>query len=205
MKNDKLTITTKIVTLAITFLLALFAMIQSVQAQTQNPIVIIGTSAKTMSTDPSDDTPSSGALNTTSVNAIDLKGLGNHIGKYLSVYYARGTRASISLSSSQIHMSEVKIKLTMPITSDTVSIRKFDLPRSGFFLAYNIIVFVVHREKDFIWQNLMDPITPKGESEVEIAPSMLKNDSVDSLTRSEFEALRDQQGTPHVIYTFSSN
>lgn len=167
----------KIAILILTFVFSLLMMSQVAFAQTENP-------------------------GNTTVNAIELKGLGNKKGMYLSVYYALGKRATIFTDPRQLSLREVKVKRTLPITDDAVLLPKVDLSRSGIFLAYSIIVFVVHREPTFVWENT-NGSRPEGEVTTPATASMLKDAVVDSLSKKEFEDLASQQNAAVISYTFA--
>ena len=119
------------------------------------------------------------------VSGLQMKGLGNYVGKYLTVYYAIGGRATINTEGDQIHLRNVKAKKTIQITSDVVSLPSVDIPRTGFMFPYNIIVFSVHGTADFRWVNA-DGSTPEGEQ----ASGPTQYLEIDSLTKIEFESLQ---------------
>jgi len=119
------------------------------------------------------------------VNSLQMKGLGNYIGKYLTVYYALGSRAVINTEGDQVRLRSVKSKMTVQITNDIVTLPAINLPRSGFILPYNIIVFSIHNTADFRWVNA-DGTIPDGE----ITTGATQSLSIDSLTKVEFESMQ---------------
>jgi hypothetical protein len=125
------------------------------------------------------------AAHADTVGGLQMKGLGNYVGKYLTVYYAIGGRASINTQGDQIHIRKVKAKKTIQISGDTVTLPPVEIPRVGWFLPYNIMVFVVHDGADFRWVNA-DATIP--ENETATGPTQYL--TVDSLTKMEFESLQ---------------
>jgi hypothetical protein len=119
------------------------------------------------------------------VSGLQMKGLGNYVGKYLTVYYAIGGRATINTEGDQIKLRKVKAKKTIQITGDVVNLPSIDIPRTGFMFPYNIIVFSIHNTADFRWVNA-DGSIPENEQ----ASGPTQYSVIDSLTKMEFESLQ---------------
>jgi hypothetical protein len=119
------------------------------------------------------------------VSSLHLTGLGNYVGKHLTVYYALGARASINTEDDQLKLRSIKLKKTFTITGDTMTLPAVELQRTGVILPYNIIVLVVHKTADFRWVNADGSVA---DGETSTGPSQFI--MVDSLTKMEFEALQ---------------
>lgn len=114
------------------------------------------------------------------VDAITVSNLGNLRGNYLSVYYGVGSRASIATSGSQVSLREIRAKVTVRIDGNSATVPAIQLQRSGFSLPYNLIVFAVHRGKDYVLVNA-DGTAPKGETSKQTSELLV----MDSLTKNE--------------------
>ena len=121
------------------------------------------------------------------VDAITVSNLGNLRGNYISVYYGVGSRAAIATSGSQVSLREIRAKVTVRIDGNSVTVPAIQLQRTGFSLPYNLIVFAVHRGKDFVLVNA-DGSAPKGETAKQSSELLL----MDSLTKPEADSLRSQ-------------
>lgn len=124
------------------------------------------------------------------VNPIQLHGLQNYKGKYLTVYYGLGSRGSLTTSEDQITLREVKEKRSFQITDEALNIPEINLKRSNVFIPFNIIVFVIHDGPNFTWINGNSSV-PDGEL---LTPNR-SSQAVDSLTKIEFDQLKSSQNT----------
>jgi hypothetical protein len=120
-----------------------------------------------------------------SVPQIEVARVGSYNGKYLTVYYGIGSRATIATADDQISLREVKYKKTVRIEGNSVVLPKVDLSRSGIFLAYNIVVMVIHSDNQFTWKNINGSL-PEGETNGDSSIAL----AIDSLTKPEIDGLR---------------
>lgn len=134
------------------------------------------------------------------VNPIQLRGLQNYIGKSLTVYYATGSRGSLSMQDDQITIREVKDKRTYKIESDIINLPEINLKRANTWITYNIIVFVIHESNTFTWIN-GNRTLPEGQT----MSGNTQFIDVHSLNKIEFDSLKEaqnaEQGTA-IKYTF---
>lgn len=133
-----------------------------------------------------------------SVPSLEINSLGSYNGKFLTVYYAIGNRAAIATSDDQITMREVKLKKTFQINGNSVVAPRVDLSRSGIFMAYNLVVMVVHSDANYSWKNV-NGSTPEGEL-MSLSSQTL---AVDSLTKTELDSIRVGDTEP-VRFDFGS-
>lgn len=106
---------------------------------------------------------SSGAMGQIAVlPQVKIEGLSNHVGDYITVYFALGTPASIVLSSEQINLREVRAKTTTQITSSSISTPRMSVAIEGFTVPFNVLLVVIHRQPTFIWLNANGTL-PLGE------------------------------------------
>lgn len=101
----------------------------------------------------------------TIIAPINVSGLKNWIGNYMTVYYAVYTSSGsiINQDPNKIALVLVRVqKQNIPITSDSLSIESVafskistdpEMSKANLYPSYNRVVFVVHQEKDFSWQN----------------------------------------------------
>lgn len=137
----------------------------------------------------------------TSINPLRVEGLANYQGNYITIYYGLATKASLSLSESQLTLRSVKHKHTLPIYNDSVEFPQVVLARSGFMMAYNMIVLVIHKDNQFVWINANRTV-PEGES-TQGSTKMIR---VDALEKSEFERMKRSADPSEVInYRFGSS
>jgi hypothetical protein len=124
------------------------------------------------------------AQSTTTVPQITLVNTVSEQGHFLTVYYGIGSRASIATSGDQVTLREIKAKSTFAISGNQLVLPSQELTRSGVFVAYNMIVFVLHNGSDFTWTNA-DGSLPTNEN----AGASTQAISVSSLTKAEVDAL----------------
>jgi len=99
----------------------------------------------------------------------------------VSVYFALGTPASISLSPEQINIREVRAKTTIAIENQTsILTPKMNIAIQGFTVPFNILLVVVHQSPKFTWKNANGTV-PLGEdvdgsSQALIIKAFLKHD-----------------------------
>lgn len=97
------------------------------------------------------------------IPALQVGGLGNYRGQYLTVLYSIGSRPFISTDSSQITLSQVKESRTVYITADSMALPAVQVEKEGFRPSYNMVVFVISPQADFGWVNA-DGSVPQGVS-----------------------------------------
>ncbi len=120
------------------------------------------------------------------VPQIEIPDIADFSGKYLTVYYAIGNRASIATSADQVNLREVKKKVTIPINGSSITIPSIELEKNGIFMAYNLVVFVVHKDSQFLWKNASGSI-PDGEGTTGTTQVL----GIDSMTKAEIDEARD--------------
>jgi hypothetical protein len=134
------------------------------------------------------------------LNPIEISDLSPYRGKYLSVFYALGSRGSLNNQEDQITIREVKEKKTFLLTGDSLSVPEINLKRSNVFITYNILVFVIHDHEVFTWVNANHTL-PEGQTN----STNIEYIDVASLTKIEFDQMRNAQaaelGSP-VKYRF---
>jgi hypothetical protein len=135
------------------------------------------------------------------INKIAISGMSLYQGKYLTVYYGTGARASLASAKNQVNIREVKVAETFPINNNILELPKRDFARSGFVLPYNLIVVVVHDTPTFCWKNKPNDQFPLGEKTCSENTSV----EIDSLTKTEFDILLAAQNDPEVVmYSFGA-
>ncbi len=85
--------------------------------------------------------------------ALEVQGLKNYRGQYLTVYYAIGSRPFISPDDSKINLSQIKEARSVYITNDTIKLTSTEIEKEGFRPSYNIVMFIVSKEPNYSWVN----------------------------------------------------
>lgn len=83
--------------------------------------------------------------------------------KYMTVYFARGRAPLIATEGKQVLLSEIKAKIRVQLSGDTVEIPAREVTKRGVFAAYNYLVLVFHNQEQFTWLNADDSL-PENES-----------------------------------------
>ncbi|GIL16522.1 MAG: hypothetical protein BroJett040_02730 [Oligoflexia bacterium] len=138
------------------------------------------------------------------VNPMKLVNIPSSLqGQYLTVYFGIGARAAISTNSNQVTLKKIRKKIdNIQITSASAHVPGVDIPRTGFYQPYNLIVFVIHSQPNFNWQNIETDdegniirTIPEGE----IPGQNIQATASISLTKVEFEDLIVSQGVPNIV------
>lgn len=138
-----------------------------------------------------------GTIGSVPVAGFSIKGLGNHVGQYLTVYYVMGRRASISTQQDQVKIGNVKLRKDFQITGDQIALPAVQIPMDGIFFP-NLVVFVIHKTPDFHWVNLSDDGSTTSIPNGEVTTGSTAYESVDSLRMSEIQQLNSS----NQIYQF---
>jgi hypothetical protein len=96
--------------------------------------------------------------------ALEVQGLKDYRGQYLTVYYAIGSRPFISPDDSKITLSQVKEARSVYITDDSIKLTSTEIEKEGFRPSYNIVMFIVSKQPNYSWVNA-DGTVPQGLSE----------------------------------------
>lgn len=105
--------------------------------------------------------PSAMAQTQETIDAIQVTGLKDFQGKYLTVFFANGQKASVQFQDDQVKIKDIKGQATVEIKGSQVTIPATQIRRDyGFVGQMNVVVFVVHDHASFQWINLDgSPIT----------------------------------------------
>jgi hypothetical protein len=121
--------------------------------------------------------------NTKTIDRLEISGLGNYRGQYLSLYYGTGSRASFSVGTSYFDIFKVMFKRTVLIESDIVISEAVVLSLVGFTPRRpNFIGIAIHPNPEVTFLN-PDSSVPENEN-----PNNSRSISrLDSLTFRELE------------------
>lgn len=134
-----------------------------------------------------------------SVNGLKISGLGNHLGKNITAFYAIGRSGLISTQKDQVVLRVVKWKKTLSITGDSVTFPATPvLSWNGNQMPYNIVVLAIHNEKEMDWVNA-DQSRPEGSGDGAFVQPIY----VDALKNSQINEMKTELGDGILNYQFS--
>ena len=84
---------------------------------------------------------------------LEIQGLKEYKGQYLTVFYALGSRPFFSTDNSKIHLSQIKDSRSVYIASEKIRFASTEIEKEGFRPSYNIVVFVVSKNPNYTWVN----------------------------------------------------
>ena len=136
------------------------------------------------------------------VSSIQVSGLGNYRGNFITAIYARGGPSSLAAPEKQflINLRQIRLQKTLEITADTVTFpATTTLTWTGLQFPYDYVVFVIHQNNDsvFKWAN-PNGTFPEGSPDGYATP-MIK---VDFLTKAQIETLPNAPGDKSVLQYF---
>lgn len=133
------------------------------------------------------------------VSAIQLSQLQGYQGKYLTVLYAVATKPLVSVDDRQLNITEIKHAVGgIPIRSAQVELPAVSLPIQGFRPGYNFVVFVVHSQPKFAWQNANGTV-PQNVHGVSVSPETAASLNVKAFSKDHIESLMQQPGGEVII------
>jgi len=95
------------------------------------------------------------------VPSLNISGLGNFRGQYLTVLYVVGSRPFISTDASQITLNQIKDSKTVNIAADAMAFPSVQVEKEGVRPSYNMILLIVSPQPNFSWVNA-DGSLPQG-------------------------------------------
>ena len=95
------------------------------------------------------------------VPSVQITGLGNKTGQYLTAIYAVGTEPFLATSPSQVNIHHVKKIVEVPISSDTMTLPSVQVEKIGFYPSYNMVVLVISPQPNYSWVDA-DGTSPDG-------------------------------------------
>lgn len=134
-----------------------------------------------------------------SVNALQVSGLGNQLGKNITAFYAIGRGGLIATQRDQMTLRVVKWTKTLPIQGDSVTFPATPvLSWNGNQMPYNLVVFAIHNDGQLTWVNA-DGSRPEGSGNGPAAQPLY----VDSLKNSQIDEMKKSMGDGTLSYQFN--
>ena len=131
------------------------------------------------------------------VPALEIGGLGNLRGQYLTVLYVVGSRPFISTDASRITLNQVKETKSVNIAADSMSFPAVQVEKEGVRPSYNMIIIIVSPQPNFSWVNA-DGTVPQGMVVSQNRTATLMN----ALNKSDVDAFIAEKGEAATL-TFS--
>lgn len=124
-----------------------------------------------------------------SVDALEISGLGNYKGQYLTVYYGNGRRPSLNVGTSHFDIKSVHQKLTFKIESDSVVSPRQQISMVGKWpFRTNFIALIIHPSNKVTYSN------PDGSApEHEEVGNPKRASRLDSITLDELKRFSEEQ------------
>lgn len=116
------------------------------------------------------------------VPSLRVSSLGNHQGKFLSVFYVVGNRPVLSVEPDRLEVRRVRLLREYPVDADAVTVPSAILEKDGVQRSYNFVVLVISPRADFSWVN-DDGSIPAGQ----LASENRERSAVRVIPRSEID------------------
>lgn len=74
-------------------------------------------------------------------------------GQYLNIFYATSEKSTLLFNEKSIKLESIAYQASLMITHSVYNLPSFELERTPFKLAYNVLIVLVSAEPQFSWVN----------------------------------------------------